>query len=428
MFALWADLCLLEFLETPIFVDAWVPSESPAVSSGGGGTAGRLGSNNMRNTTCSDSVASSLLSRLGGMSGRALFPSGDDGQRNIQSFFSARKRAPAEAAIEQAVEDEYTLLASKEAAHMARLIARQETFDAAAHLKLVPQEKGVTWSPASNVGTGEDDTSDAADDLPPQRGTPHNSSAQMTKVDRLAQQLAERERIAAAASAHAASVRLRGSTIAGGTVSTKTRSPYRDMALEDQMSGSPAFVTPAPATTPALAVGMAEASPADDIQRDALLSDLAALRRDAQARGQAAPTSAAAPLSATDSISGLLLITPDRPSALNALNYSSTPHNSIPRNEVDEAQGETMFSMSHVLSPAVLAGPGLLQPASPTRRITLQSRQCYMASPHTWTSFPRLLTGLSCTRWTNPPPSLPLPTTTWQIDFQFLRSWPFSIF
>ncbi len=215
-FALWADLCLLEFPETPIFVDAWVPSKSPAVSSGGDGTAGGLGSNNMCNTTCSNSVASSLPSRLGGTSGRALFPSGDEGQRNIQSFFSTRKQ---QAAIEQAMVDKCTLLASKEAAHAALLIARQETFDASVRLKLVPQGKEVTWSPASDVGTGEDDTSVVADDLPPQRGTPHNSSARMTKVERLAPQLAERERIAAAASAHAASVRLRGSTIAVGTVS-----------------------------------------------------------------------------------------------------------------------------------------------------------------------------------------------------------------
>ena len=101
-FALWADLRLLEFPETPIFVDAWVPSKSPAVSSVGGGTASGLGSNNMCNTTCSDSVASSLPSRLGGTSGKALFTSGDDGQRNIKSFFSARKQ---QAAIEQAMED-----------------------------------------------------------------------------------------------------------------------------------------------------------------------------------------------------------------------------------------------------------------------------------------------------------------------------------
>ena len=97
-----------------------------------------------------------------------------------------------------------TLLASKEAAHVARLIACQETFDAAARLKLVPQGKGVTWSPASDVGTDEDDTSAAANDLPTQHGTPHNSSSWMTKVERLAQQLAEWERIAAAAIAHAA--------------------------------------------------------------------------------------------------------------------------------------------------------------------------------------------------------------------------------
>ena len=194
------------------------------------------------------------------------------------------------------------------------------------------------------------------------------------------------------------------------------------------MSGSPALVTPAPATTPALAAGMVGASPADDIQRDALLSDLAALRQDARARGQAAPTSTAALLSVTDSISGLSTITPDRPSALNASNYSSTPHNSIQRNKVDKAQGKTMFSMSHRTLPGSPGQSCFLQLASPTRRITLQSRRCYLASPHSWTSFPRLSTGLPCTCWTNPPPSLPLPTMARQMDFQFLWSWPFSIF
>jgi hypothetical protein len=60
------------------------------------------------------------------------------------------------------------------------------------------------------------------------------------------------------------------------------------------------------------------------------------------------------PFSAANSLSGLSLLTsptPNRPSALNSSNYSSTPHNSLPQNEVDETQGTNMFSMSHRTAP-----------------------------------------------------------------------------
>ena len=58
--------------------------------------------------------------------------------------------------------------------------------------------------------------------------------------------------------------------------------------------------------------------------------------------------------STADSLSGLFLLTsptPDHPSALNSSNYSSTPHNPLPQNEVDETQGTSMFSMSHRTAP-----------------------------------------------------------------------------
>jgi hypothetical protein len=88
--------------------------------------------------------------------------------------------------------------------------------------------------------------------------------------------------------------------------------------------------------------------------RSTLLSDLATLRRDAQARGNSAQPSNGTPFSAADSASGVSSITntvPDRPLALNPSAYTPPLHNAIPTNKIDDIQGTAMFSSSHRILP-----------------------------------------------------------------------------
>jgi hypothetical protein len=117
-----------------------------------------------------------------------------------------------------------------ETARVAQRKALKEKCEEAARQKLVPQGKGVTWSPASvdsvpapDEGKGVSRTSESADlgpaedadmedvfTLPPlpagKRGSTFCSATRMTKVDRLTRQLEVQEQTTTAAGSFAASL------------------------------------------------------------------------------------------------------------------------------------------------------------------------------------------------------------------------------
>jgi hypothetical protein len=82
--------------------------------------------------------------------------------------------------------------------------------------------------------------------------------------------------------------------------------------------------------------------------KSSLVSDLRTLRQDARVWRSSVKMSL--PFSAANLLSGLSSLTSPSPNR-NSLNYSSTPHNPLLQNEVNETQGKSMFSMSHSTVP-----------------------------------------------------------------------------
>jgi hypothetical protein len=199
---------------------------------------GDLGNSNMCKKTCSDlSVAPHILPSSGAppctsAPCRILFPTGSSGNHDIWLFLPFRNLTPRQAEVAQSVDAAIALQEADQAAtettRVAQRKALKEIFEEAAHQKLAPQGKGVTWSrasldlvPAPDEGKGLTWTPASADSGPAEdadmedvstppplparkRGSTFCSATRMTKVDRLTHQLEVQEQIAAAAESLAA--------------------------------------------------------------------------------------------------------------------------------------------------------------------------------------------------------------------------------
>jgi hypothetical protein len=156
-------------------------------------------------------------------------------------------------------------------------------------------------------------------------------------LEKLTAQLQEQEWLAAAASALALSLHDKEKVV---------------KLLPAQALATPPAATPDVGSISATSAGQVVPPHDGNPVKSSLFSDLRTLRQDVWVGGSSVKMSL--PFSAADLSSGLSLLTPptpDHPSALNSLNYSSTPHNPLPQNEVDETQGTSMFSMSHRTAP-----------------------------------------------------------------------------
>ncbi len=153
----------------------------------------------------------------------------------------------------------------------------------------------------------------------------------------LTAQWQEQERLAAAASALALSLRDKEKLVE---------------LLPAQALATPLAATPDFGSISTASAGQAVPPHNRNPIKSSLFSDLRTLRQDARVWGSTVKMSL--PFSAANSLSGLSSLTsptPSRPSALNSSNYLSTPHNPLPQNEVDKTQGTSMFSMSHRTTP-----------------------------------------------------------------------------
>jgi hypothetical protein len=157
------------------------------------------------------------------------------------------------------------------------------------------------------------------------------------KLEKLTAQLQEQERLAAAASAPALSLRNKEKVVE---------------LLPAQALATPLAATPDVGSISATSAGQAVPPHDGNPVKSSLFFDLRTLRQDARVWGS--PVKMSLPFSAADLLLGLSLLTcptPNLPSALNSSNYLSTPHNPLPQNEVDKTQGTSMFSMSHRTTP-----------------------------------------------------------------------------
>jgi hypothetical protein len=157
------------------------------------------------------------------------------------------------------------------------------------------------------------------------------------KLEKLTAQLQEQERLAAAASALALSLCNKEKVVE---------------LLPAQALATPLAATPEVGSISAASARQKVPPHNGNPVKSSLFSDLRTLGQDA--RDWESPVKMSLPFSAANLLSGLSLLTsptPNCPSALNSLNYSSTPHNPLPQNEVDETQGTSMFSMSHRTAP-----------------------------------------------------------------------------
>jgi hypothetical protein len=367
-FAHWADVQSMLYPNVLVRLDSLLSLKSDLVGGvaapegdcglGGlpAGAYGDLGSN-MCNKTCSDSVGLPRHST----SCRILFPKGSSGHPDIRSIFSAVQARAPQGSASWVMEDEIALQAAEEAARMAGIQALRVEFAAAAQLKSatlnaataepmpvpqvfataqhksVPPEKEVTWSPQEAVCWSK--TLDAEmEDIPavpiPLAAVKRGSAfCNANKQEKLTAQLQEQEWLAAAASALALSLHNKEKVV--------------ELLPAQALATLPA-ATQDIGSIFAASAGKAVLPHNGNPVKSSLFYDLRTLRQDAWVRGS--PVKISLPFSAANLSSGLSLFTsptPNRPSDLNSLNYSSTPHNPLPQNEVDETQGTSMFSMSH---------------------------------------------------------------------------------
>ena len=134
-------------MKTPPIESRDPPGAPLAASAMTGGNLGDLGNSNMCKKTCIDlSVAPHILPSSG-------TPPRTLGNHNIWSFLPSCNLTPHRAAVAQSVTAAIALheadKAATETARVARRKAPKEKFEEAAHQKLIPQGKAVTWSPAS---------------------------------------------------------------------------------------------------------------------------------------------------------------------------------------------------------------------------------------------------------------------------------------
>ena len=170
-FVHWADSQRLEFPIEPVHVETWLSMKIPSIRFGDppgaplaalamkGGRLGDLGNSNMCNKTCIDLSVAPHISPSNGAPprtfapGRILFPTGSSGNHDIWSFLPSCNLTPHWVAVAWSVDAAIALQevdeAAIETARVAQRKALKEKFEEAAHQKLVPQGKGVTWSPAS---------------------------------------------------------------------------------------------------------------------------------------------------------------------------------------------------------------------------------------------------------------------------------------
>jgi hypothetical protein len=127
--------------------------------------------------------------------------------------------------------------------------------------------------------------------------------------------------------------------------------PFVDEALESMVSVqfTPGPVSTAPfLTTPNHGAGTTMVS---------FITDLAAVRWDTHNRWiTSTPSDITLSLAATDSLSGILLVTnpavcPAGQSTLNCTNYASAPHGNLPENECDNNPSNCLYLLSHKVAP-----------------------------------------------------------------------------
>jgi hypothetical protein len=375
-FAHWADAQSMLYPNVPVRLDSWLSLKSdlaggvaaPEGDHGLGGLPagayGELGSN-MCNKTCTDSVNLPRHST----SSRILFPKGSSGHPDTRSIFPAIQ-ARAFQWASRVMENEIALQAAEEAACMARVQALRVKFAAAAQLKFatldaataqpmpvpqvsataqhksVPPEKEVTWSPQEAVCWSETLDAEMEDTpavpIPPAEVKRGSAFRNANKLKKLIAQLQEQEQLAAATSVIASSLCNKEKVVE---------------LLQAQALETPPAATPDVGSISTASAGQAVPPRDGNPVKSSLFSDLRTLRQDAQDWGSLVKMSL--PFLAADSLSGLSLLTsptPNRPSTLNSLNYSSTPHNPLLQNEVDKTQGTSMFSMFHRTAPGGSSG------------------------------------------------------------------------
>ncbi len=220
---------------------------------------------------------------------------------------------PDKIAAAKFMDEESVLQERAEETRVARMQAWKEKFVNAANLT-VDKEKGVCWSPhESAVAMLQPNNSMAMADMldklcdgtipkAPKRGS---NSRRAAALEKLTSQLNERDKVAALATALAASLqqlKVRAGIYEDPLDSTAQVPAAGEVGSEPQTSASPALqdVTPT---------------------RSGLFSDLAIIRHKNKVRA-----------SLIDSVSDLSLVifmatAQDRVSALNPSNYPSTPHN-----------------------------------------------------------------------------------------------------
>ncbi len=180
--------------------------------------------------------------------------------------------------------------------------------------------------------------------------------------------------------------------------------------LPAQALTTPPAATPDVGSISATSAGQAVPPHNGNPVKSSIFSDLRTLRKDVRIWESSVKISL--PFSAANLSSGLSLLTsptPDRPSALNSLRYSSTPHNPLPQNEVDKTQGTSMFSMSHRTAPGSSGHFWFLQVSFKYLEDNDSKTTCCWVSCCLWTSSLMLLMALLCTHLTRILLSRPLP-------------------
>jgi hypothetical protein len=307
------------------------------------------------------------------------------GHCNIRSMFpKAAKQTPEQVSLDHVVETKMELQEHEEAWKCLRLQALKDKYDSAACIKLSAQAsiKNITWSLQQNVATEasglrkqpngqeakdeysmpegvegalEDIEMEVTDltspisnveQVPPvvQRGSIHRIA---TKVTKLAKQLKEQEEIAADTVAFALALKEREHIV-------------NDLSLQNKTpeESDPATPAPDPRSTSSTQGG--------GTSRTNFFTDLAAVHWDVQGRTFNTPPSDVTPsLSATDSLSGIFLLTNPAvysavQSVLNTPNYPSVPHGRLPENEIcDDNQEEDKYhslSCRYALGSKVTSG------------------------------------------------------------------------
>jgi hypothetical protein len=179
--------------------------------------------------------------------------------------------------------------------------------------KSVPPEKEVTWCPQEAIFWSEMPDAEVENTpavlIPPAAVKRGSTFRNTNKLEKLTAQLQKQERLAAAASALALSLRNKEKVVE---------------LLPAQALATPLAATPDVGSISSTSAGQAVPSHDGNPVKSSLFSfsDLRTLRQDARVWGS--PVKMSSPFSAANSLSGLSLFTsptPNRPSALNSSNY-----------------------------------------------------------------------------------------------------------